>query len=120
MNDNSSAPHAAAIERAASVIEAAKLQVLDRDWASGEHRLDLVATPGSDILAAVEVRTVAPGTLGAYVTTLTETRFWQATDAARAWMREHQTLFNDLWVVLVTVDPASGAEVVTGNATGAA
>ena len=33
-------------------------------------------------------------------------------------MREHQALYNDLWVVLVTVDPASGVEVVTGNATG--
>jgi len=69
-----SALRAAAIERAAHVIEAAKLQVIDRDWRSGEHHLDLVATPGGDILAAVEVRTVAHGTLGACVTAITEDR----------------------------------------------
>ena len=116
MNDDSSALRAAAIKRAAHAIEAAKLRVLDRDWCSGEHRLDLVATPGEDILAAVEVRTVANGSLGACVTALTEARFWKATDAARAWMREHRASYEDLWVVLVTVDPASGVEVVTGNA----
>ena len=56
MNEPSSALRAAAIERAALTIEAAKLQVIDWDWMSGEHRLDLVATPGDGILAAVEVR----------------------------------------------------------------
>ena len=56
MNEPSSALRAAAIERAARAIEADKLQVIDRDWQSGEHRLDLAATPGAGILAAVEVR----------------------------------------------------------------
>ena len=56
MNEPSSALRAAAIERAAQAIEADKLQVIDRDWQSGEHRLDLAATPGAGILAAVEVR----------------------------------------------------------------
>jgi Holliday junction resolvase-like predicted endonuclease len=115
MND-SSAVRAAAIERAASAIEAVKLRVLDRDWWSGEHHLDLVATPGGDILAAVEVRTVAHGDLSACVTALTEARFCQATDAARAWMREHRARYEDLWVVLVTVDPDTGIRLVTGNA----
>jgi Holliday junction resolvase-like predicted endonuclease len=114
MNDPS-ALRADAIERAARVIEAAKLQVLDRDWSSGEYHLDLVATPGSDLLAAVEVRIVAPDAPSASVTTLTEARFRQATDAARAWIREHEAPYNDVWVVLVAVNPASGVQVVTGN-----
>ena len=59
MNEHSSALRATVIGRAARAIEAAKLQVIDRDWQSGEHRLDLVATPGDGILAAVEVRAVA-------------------------------------------------------------
>jgi Holliday junction resolvase-like predicted endonuclease len=106
-----SAKRAAAIERAAHAIEAAKLQVIDRDWQSGEHHLDLVATPGTDILAAVEVRTVAHGTL----TAITEDRFRQVTDAARAWMREHDARYDDLWLIIVTLDPDGYAEVALGN-----
>lgn len=117
--NHSSAVRAAAIERAASVIEAAKLRVLDRDWSSGRHHLDLVATPGADILAAVEVRSTAQdGYLGVFVAPLTEARFQQATDAARAWMRQREARYEDLWVVLVTVDPSIGVEVATRNAAG--
>ena len=90
--------------------------MIDRDWQSGEHRLDLVATPGDGILAAVEVRAVAHGTLGACVTAISEDRIRQLTDAARAWMREHDARYDDLWVVMVTVDPDGCAEVVAGNA----
>lgn len=115
MND-SSAVRTAAIEQAVNAIEAAKLRVIDRDWNSGGHHLDLVATPGEDILAAVEVRAVAHGTLGPCVTAVTEARFWQAADAARAWMREHGTRYEDLWLVVVTVDPDGCAEVAAGNA----
>jgi Holliday junction resolvase-like predicted endonuclease len=92
------------------------MHVLDRNWTSGEHHLDLVATPGSDILAAVEVTIVTQGFLGACVATLTESRFRHATDAARELKRQREVHFNDLWVVLISVDPASGVEVVTGNA----
>jgi Holliday junction resolvase-like predicted endonuclease len=116
MNDMFSALRTAAIKRAEQVLEGQKLQVLDRDWNHGEHHLDLVATPGSDILAAVEVRIVTQGTMGACVVTLTEARFWQATDAVRAWMRQHEAVYNDVWVILVSVDPVSGVEVVTGSA----
>ena len=115
MND-SSAVRAAAIERAVHAIEAAKLRVIGRDWNSGGHHLDLVATPGEDILAVVEVRAVAHGTLGPCVTAVTEARFWQAADAARAWMREHGTRYEDLWLLVVTVDPDGCAEVAAGNA----
>jgi magnesium chelatase family protein len=59
MNEPSSALRAAAIERAARAIQADKLQVIDRDWQSGEHPLDLAATPGAGIFAAVEVRVAA-------------------------------------------------------------
>jgi Holliday junction resolvase-like predicted endonuclease len=111
-----SALRAAAIERAAQVIEAAKLQVIDRDWRSGEHHLDLVATPGGEILAAVEVRTVAHGTLGACVTAITEDRFRQVTDAAHAWMREHDARHDDLWLIIVTLDPDGSVELALGNA----
>ena len=111
-----SALRAAAIERAAQVIEAAKLQVIDRDWRSGEHHLDLVATPGGDILAAVEVRTVAHGTLGACVTAITEDRFRQVTGAAHAWMREHDARHDDLWLIIVTLDPDGSVELALGNA----
>ncbi len=117
MNDSPASP-ADATERAADVIEAARLQVLDRNWDSGEHHLDLVASPGSDILAAVEVKTVTPGTPpGACLTTVTETRFLQAAAAARAWIAERGGgFYTDLWVIVVTLDPASGLQVVTGNA----
>ncbi len=107
-----SAQRAAVIERAAHVIEAAKLQVIDRDWRSGEHHLDLVATPGTDILAAVEVRAVAHGTL----TAITEHRFRQTTDAAHAWMREHDARYDDLWLIIVTLDPRGTAGLALGNA----
>lgn len=116
MNDVSSALRTAAINRAARVLEGQKLQVLDRNWVSGEHHLDLVATPGSDILAAVEVRIVTQDSADARVATLTESRFWQATDAAREWKRQREAVFNDVWIILVSVDPASGIDVVTGNA----
>jgi len=105
-----------AVDRAASAIEAMNLRVLDRDWAFGRHHLDLVATPGGDILAAVEVRVTGHGTTGACVAALTEARFQQATDAGRAWMRQHGSRYEDLWVVLVTVDPDRGVRLVTGNA----
>ena len=111
-----SALRAAAIERAAQVIEAAKLQVIDRDWTSGEHHLDLVATPGTDILAVIEVRTVAHGTLAACVTAITDDRFRQATGAAHAWMREHDARYDDLWLVIVTLDPDGSAGFAIGNA----
>jgi len=111
-----SALRAAAIERAAQVIEAAKLRVIDRDWRSGEHHLDLVATPGGEILAAVEVRTVAHGTLGACVTAITEDRFRQVTGAAHAWMREHDIRYDDLWLIIVTLDPDGSVELALGNA----
>jgi Holliday junction resolvase-like predicted endonuclease len=114
--NDSCAGRAAAIERAANAIEAAKLRVIDRDWSSGGHHLDLVATPGEDILAAVEVRAVAHGIPGACVTAVTEDRFRQATDASRAWMREHGTRYEDLWLVIVTVDPDGCAEATVGNA----
>jgi Holliday junction resolvase-like predicted endonuclease len=83
MNEPSSALRAAAIKRAARAIEADKLQVILRDWQSGEHRLDLVATPGAGILAAVEVRGVAHGTLGACITAVSEDRIRQLTGARR-------------------------------------
>jgi Holliday junction resolvase-like predicted endonuclease len=105
-----------AVDRAANAIEAMKLRVLDRDWASGSHHLDLVATPGGDILAAIEVRAVAHGTLGACVAAVTEARFLRATDAARAWMRQDGIRYEDLWVVLVTVDPDGGVKLDAGNA----
>lgn len=116
MNDVSSALHTAAIERAARVLEAEKLQVLDRDWTFGEHHLDLVATPGSDILAAVEVVIATRGSRDARIAALTESRFRQVADAARVWKQRREVLFGDLWVVLVSVDPASGTEVAAGNA----
>jgi Holliday junction resolvase-like predicted endonuclease len=116
VNDVSAALRAAAVNRAARVLEGQKLQVLDRDWTSGQHHLDLVVTPGSDILAAVEVAIVTQGPEGASVATLTESRFRQVADAAREWKRQREALFGDLWVILVSVDPAGGTAVATGNA----
>jgi Holliday junction resolvase-like predicted endonuclease len=115
MNEPSSSLRAAAIERAALTIEAAKLQVIDRDWRSGEHRLDLVATPGDGILAAVEVRAVAHGTPDACITAISEDRIRQLTGAGREWMREHDD-YDDLWLVIVMVDPDGSVELVVGNA----
>ena len=115
MNEPSSALRAAAIERAARAIEADKLQVIDRDWQSGEHRLDLVATPGEGILAAVEVRAVAHGTLGTCVTAIGEDRIRRLTGAGREWMREHDD-YDDLWLVIVMVDLDGPVALVVGNA----
>jgi DNA processing protein len=107
-----SATRAAAIDLAAYVIEAAKLRVLDRDWQSGEHHLDLVATPGGDILAAVEVRAVAHGTLETCVTAITQDRGHHVTDAAHAWIREHDGRYDDeLWLIIVTLDPDGSVRV---------
>jgi Holliday junction resolvase-like predicted endonuclease len=117
MNEPSSPLRAAVIERAARAIEAAKLKVINRDWRSGEHRLDLVATPGDGILAAVEVRDVAHGTLGACVTAISEDRIRQLTGAGgREWMREHDDDYGDLWLVIVMVDPDGSVELVVGDA----
>jgi Holliday junction resolvase-like predicted endonuclease len=120
MNEPSSAPRAAATEPAARAIEAEKLQVTGRDWQSGEHRLAQVATPGAGILAAVEVRAVAHGTLNACITAVSEDRIRQLTGAVREWIREHDTRYDDLWLVIVTVDPDGSAELVVGNAAGVA
>jgi Holliday junction resolvase-like predicted endonuclease len=109
MNEPSSALRTAAIERAARVIEAAKLQVIDRDWQSGEHRLDLVATPGESILAAVEVRAVALGPICACITAISEDRIRQLTDAGRAWIRAHDIRYDNLWLVIVTAGPDGSA-----------
>ena len=116
MNEPSSPLRAAAIERAARAIEADKLQVIDRDWESGEHRLDLAATPGAGILAAVEVRAVAHGAPGACITAISEDRIRQLTGAGREWIRQHDARYDDLWVVIVTVDPDGSAGLVAGNA----
>ena len=116
MNELSSALRAAAIERVAGAIEAVKLQVIGRDWQSGEHRLDLVATPGDGILAAVEVRAVAHGALGACVTAISADRILQLVGAGHAWMREHDARYDDLWLVIVTVDPDGSAGLVVGDA----
>jgi Holliday junction resolvase-like predicted endonuclease len=120
MNEPSPAVRAAAIEVAARAIEADKLQVIDRAWQAGGHSLDLVATPGAGILAAVEVRAVAHGTLGACITAVSEDRIRQLTGAGRAWIREHDTRYDDLWVVIVTVDPGGSAGLVVGNPAGVA
>jgi Holliday junction resolvase-like predicted endonuclease len=112
MNEPSSTPSAAAIERAALAIEAVKLQVIDRDWQSGEHRLDLVATPGDGILAAVEVRAVAHGTRDERITAISEDRIRQLTGAAHEWIREHDARYDDLWLVIVMVDPDGSVELV--------
>ena len=117
MNEPSSALRAAAIGRAARAIEADKLQVIDRDWRSGEHRLDLAATPGAGILAAVEVRAVAHGAPGACITAISEDRIRQLTGAGRAWIAEHDIRYDDLWVVIVTAGPDGSAGLVAGNAT---
>ena len=116
MNEPSSALRAAAIEQAARAIEADKLQVIDRDWESGEHRLALAATPGAGILAAVEVRAVAHGAPGACITAISEDRIRQLTGAGREWIREHDADYDALWLVVVTVDPDGSAELVAGNA----
>jgi len=116
VNDVSSALRTAAVNRAARVLEGQKLQVLDRNRASGEHHLDLVTTPGSDILAAAGVRIVTRDSLAACMAALTEARFRQAADAARERQRQREGLFHDLRGILAAVDPASGTEVVTGNA----
>jgi Holliday junction resolvase-like predicted endonuclease len=116
MNEPSSPLRAAAIERAALAIEAAKLQVIDRDWQSGEHRLDLVATPGEGILAAVEVQSVAHGTLDADVRAISEDRIRQLTGAGREWMRQHDDDYDDLWLVIVMVDPDGSVGLVVGDA----
>ena len=115
MNKPSSALRTAAIEQAALTIEAAKLQVIGRDWQSGEHRLDLVATPGDGILAAVEVRVVAHGELDACITAISEDRIRRLTGAGREWIREHDD-YDDLWVVIVMVDPDGSVELVVGDA----
>lgn len=120
MNNVSSAARTAAVERAARALEERRLRVLDRDWACGEHYLDLVASPGPGIVAAVEVTTVAADTAGACVATLTETRLREAAGAAREWARRHQVACKVVWIVLVTVDPAADLAVVTGNAAGVA
>lgn len=116
MNDVSCGVRAAAIERAARVLEQQQLQVLDRDWTWDEHYLDLVATPGAGIMAAVEVMPVAAGTPGVRAATLTETRFREAAGAVRAWARQHRAMCKVVWIVLVTVDPAAGLHVLTANA----
>ena len=116
MNEPTSALPKAAIDLAARAIEAAKLQVIDRDWQSGGHRLDLVATPGDSILAAVEVRVVAHGTPDARSPAISEDRIRQLTGAAHAWMREHDARYDDLWLVIVMVDPDGSVELVVGNA----
>ena len=117
MNEPSSALRAAAIEQAARAIEADKLQVIDRDWQSGEHRLELTATPGAGILAAVEVRAVAHGTPGACITAISEDRIRQLTGAGREWIRQHDARYDDLWLVIVTAGPDGSAGLVAGNAT---
>jgi Holliday junction resolvase-like predicted endonuclease len=116
MNEPSSPLRATAIERAAQAVEAAKLRVIGRDWQSGEHRLDLVATRGDGILAAVAVRAVAHGTLSACITAISEARILQLTGAGCAWLREHDARYDDLWLVIVTVDPDGSVELVVGNA----
>jgi hypothetical protein len=98
MNEHSSALRATVIGRAAPAIEAAKLQVIDRDWQSGEHRLDFVATPGDGILAAVAVWAVAYGILGACISATSEDRIRRPTAAAREWMRGHDADYDDLWL----------------------
>lgn len=92
--------------------------MLDQGRERGGHRLDLVASPGSDILAAVEVTVAAPCAPGVCMAALTEDRFRKATGALREWMRQREALYRDLWVVLVTVDPDHGTGVVTANAAG--
>jgi Holliday junction resolvase-like predicted endonuclease len=120
MNEPSPDLRAAAIEAAARAIEAAKLRVIDRDWQSGDHRLDMVATPGEGILAAVEVRAVAHDALGPCAAAITEDRVRHLTGAARAWMREHDAGDDDLWLVIVTVDPDGSVELAVANAAGVA
>jgi Holliday junction resolvase-like predicted endonuclease len=117
MNEPSSALPTAAIARASRAIEAAKLQVIDRDWQSREHRLDLVATPGEGILAAVEVWGIALGTFDTLITAISEDRVRQLAGAAREWMREHHADYGTLWLVIVTVDPNGSIELIVGNAT---
>jgi hypothetical protein len=116
MNEPSSALRAAVIERAARAIEAAKLQVIGLYWQSGGHRLDLVATPGDGILAAVEVRVVAHSTVDACVSGISEDCIRQLTGAARERMREHDADYEALWLILVMVDPDGSVELVVGNA----
>jgi len=114
MNEPSSPLRAAAIDLAAREIETGKLQVLDRDWRSGAHHLDLVATPGAGILAAVEVRDAAPAANGASltavsVTAVSEHRVRRLAGAAREWMRGNDDRYDDLWLVIVTVSPCAPA-----------
>jgi len=116
MNEPSSPLRATATEVAARAIGAVKLQVIDRDWQSGGHRLDLVATPGDGILATVEVRAVAHGAPDAFIKAISEDRVRQLTGAAREWIREHDDDYDDLWLVFVMVDLDGSVELVVGNA----
>jgi Holliday junction resolvase-like predicted endonuclease len=105
MNEPSSTLRVAAIEVAARMTEAAKLQVSGRGWRSEEHRLDLVAIRGDGILATVEVRAVEHGTLDACITPTCEDRIRQLAGPAREWTRGYDAAYHDPWMVIVTVDP---------------
>lgn len=113
MNDDSAVPSTVS-EIAVEAAEAARLQVLDTDWAYGDHRLDLIAAANEEVLLVTEVWVMPHGSPGGLATSLDEGRLRQAMEAGRAWISQHGTTHTQLWAVVVTAGQGSGARFVTG------
>jgi Holliday junction resolvase-like predicted endonuclease len=90
MNDFSP-DRAGVLGQAARLLESHQLRVLDRDWKSGVHALDLVAAASGGVLVAVVVKAADLGSGGSLAETaeITDERADEIRRAAWAWTRAH-------------------------------
>jgi putative endonuclease len=93
------------LAQAAQVLESDGLQVLDRDWVSAQHTLDLVATSRQGALVAVEVRVVDPDDLLTDAGEITLHRADEMRQAASAWKQTRGSSYREIRIDVVAFYP---------------
>jgi Holliday junction resolvase-like predicted endonuclease len=107
---------AAALGKAARVVESCGLTMLDRDREAGGHRLDLAAVTRDGTLAAVAARAAGPDAVRADAADIPVERMPEILHAGAALMRAHEGRHGNFRVDLVAVSLDGPGESPAGHA----
>jgi putative endonuclease len=102
--NGTSPDRAAALALAEHEVLASGLTILDRQWRSGDHELELVAAVGGRVLVAVEVTAAEHGVVHDFAD-VSEDRTAELESAARAWMAEHDARYGQVRTDVAGLSP---------------
>ncbi len=114
------AERARVINEAWRQVDLGGCRVMDKNWRSGEHQLDLVATDGHGTLIAVDVRDPAPGGQVPELDDISDDRADQLRAAAQAWAAQQRHPYDEVRVDVVGFVPSRAGSLTCEHVEGVA